>query len=73
MEFSSFSLTWSRLRYDVVMVLGISFECDFCVAVGALEVEPEDLDAQIGLFVTDLHSHVELGTDVQIVLTGIAP
>ena len=58
--------------HDIVMVLGISFEGDLGVAIGAFEVEPEDFDAQIGLLVTDLHTHVELSTDVKIVGTCIA-
>lgn len=54
------------------MVLGIRLERDFSIAIGAFEVKPEDFDAQICLLVTYLHTHVELGTDVQIVCTGIA-
>lgn len=54
------------------MILRISFESDFGIAIGAFEVEPEDLDAQIGLLVTDLHTHVELSTNVEIVCTCIA-
>lgn len=54
------------------MVFGVSLEGDFAVAVGAFEVEPENLDAQIGLQVAYLHSHVEFGTDVQIVSAGVA-
>jgi hypothetical protein len=67
-----FVVASSSCFYDVVMVFGVSFECDFGVAVCTFEIEPKDFDAQIGLFVTDLHSHVELGPDVEVVLTGIA-
>lgn len=55
------------------MVFGVSFEGDLGVAVGTLKVEPKDLNAQIGLLVADFHSHVELGPNVEIVGTGVAP
>lgn len=54
------------------MIFRISFECDFSIAVGAFEVKSENFNAEIGLFVTDLHSHVKFRTNIQIVLTGIA-
>jgi hypothetical protein len=54
------------------MIFGVSFECDFAVAVGAFEVEPEDLDAQIDFLVADFHSHVEFGADVEVVSASIA-
>lgn len=46
------------------MVFGVSFEGDFAIAIGAFEVEPEDLNAQVCLFIADLHTHVELGSNV---------
>ncbi len=49
---------------QIVMILGVSFECDFTIAIGAFEVEPENLNAQVCLFVTDFHTHVELGSNV---------
>lgn len=55
------------------MIFGVCFEGDFGVAVCAFEVEPEDLDAQVGVLVADFHTHVELGPDVEIVGAGIAP
>lgn len=54
------------------MVFGVGFEGDFCIAIGAFEIEPEDFDAEIGLFVTDFHSHVELGADVEVVGACVA-
>lgn len=54
------------------MVFGISFECDFTVAVSAFEVKSKDFDAEIGLLVTYLHTHIELGADVEIVGAGVA-
>ena len=55
------------------MILGVSFESDFGIAVSAFEVEPEDLYSQVGLLVTDFHAHVEFGSNVEIVGTGVAP
>ena len=55
------------------MVFGIGFEGDLGVAVGALKVEPEDLNAEIGLLVADFHPHVELGPDVEVISAGVAP
>jgi hypothetical protein len=55
------------------MIFGVSFEGYFAIAVGAFEVEPEDFDAQVGVLVADFHTHVEFGSDVEIVGTGIAP
>jgi hypothetical protein len=54
------------------VILGVSFKGDLGIAIGALEVEPEDFDAQVCLFVTDLHTHVELCSDIKIVSTCIA-
>jgi hypothetical protein len=54
------------------MVFGISFEGNFGIAVGAFEVEPEDFDAQVSLFIAYLHTHVKLGSDVEIICAGIA-
>lgn len=53
------------------MIFRVCFEGDFRIAVGALEVETEDLDAEVGLLVADFHAHVELGADVKVVGTGI--
>ena len=58
---------------DIIMIFGVGFEGDFSIAVGTLEVKPEDLDAQVDLFVADLHSHVELGPDIEIVSAGVTP
>ena len=55
------------------MIFGVGFKGDFCIAVGAFEVEPEDFDSQVGLLVTDFHTHVEFGANVEIVSTGVAP
>jgi hypothetical protein len=54
------------------MIFGVSFECDFAIAIGAFEVESEDLNAQVCLFVTNLHTHVELGSNVEIVSASVA-
>lgn len=58
--------------YNIIMVFGVSLEGDLAIAVGAFEVESENLYAQIGLQVAYLHSHVEFGTDVQIVRASVA-
>lgn len=71
--FDGFVVSGASLFDDIVVVFGVGFERDFAVAVGALEVEAEDLDAEIGLFVADLHAHVELGADVQVVGADVAP
>lgn len=55
------------------MIFGVGLEGDFGIAVGAFEVEPEDFDSQVGLLVTDFHTHVEFGSDVEVVSTGVAP
>jgi hypothetical protein len=55
------------------MIFRVSFERNFSVAIGAFEVEAEDLNAQICIFVADFHAHVELGSDVQIICAGVAP
>lgn len=52
---------------DVVMVFGVCFECDLGVAVRAFQIEAEDLYAEVHLVVADLHTHVELCADVQVV------
>lgn len=70
--FDGFIVSGSSLFDDIVVVLGVGFEGDFAVAVGALEVEPEDLDAEIGLFVADLHAHVELRADVEVIGADVA-
>lgn len=57
---------------DIVMILGVGFECDFSIAVGAFEVKPENLNAEICLFIAYLHTHIELGADVEVVSTCIA-
>ena len=62
----------SRLD-DIIMVFRVSFEGYFSVAIGAFEIEPKNLDAEVDLFVADLHSHVELGPNVQIISAGVAP
>lgn len=46
------------------MVLRIGLEGDFGIAIGTFEVKPKNFDAEIGLLVTDLHTHVELSPDV---------
>lgn len=58
--------------YNIIMVFGVGFKCDFTIAIGTFEVEPKNLDAKIGLLVTNFHSHVKFGSDVKIVSTGIA-
>ena len=55
------------------MVLRVSFEGNLSVAVSALEVEPENFDSQISFFITYLHSHIKLGSNVEIVSACIAP
>jgi len=54
------------------MVLRVCLESDFTVTIGTFEVETEDFDSQIGLLVAYFHSHVEFGSDVEIVGTSIA-
>lgn len=53
------------------MVFRVCFEGDFGVAVGALEVKAEDLDAKVSLLIADFHTHVELGANVEVIGTGI--
>lgn len=55
------------------MVFGVSFERNFAIAIGTFEVETKNLDAEIGLFVANFHSHVKFGTYVKIVGAGFAP
>lgn len=62
----------ASIFYDVVMIFGVSFETDFIVAISALEVESKDFNAKVSLLIAYLHSHVELGADVQIVRAHIA-
>ena len=54
------------------MVLRICFEANLVVAVGTLEIEAEDFNAQVSLLVADLHPHVELGTYIEVVGADIA-
>ena len=51
----------------------VGFEGDFGVAVRVFEVEVKDFDAQISFLAADLHSHVELGSNVKVVGAGVAP
>jgi hypothetical protein len=61
---NGFIISGSSSLDQIIMILGVSFECDFAIAICAFEVEPEDLNAQVCLFVADLHTHVELGSNV---------
>lgn len=70
--FDGFVVACASCFDHIIMVFGVGFEGDFCIAIGAFEIEPEDFDAEIGLLVTDFHSHVELGADVEIVGTCVA-
>ena len=71
--FNSLIVSRTSCLYNIIMVFGVSFKCDFTVAIGTFEVETKNLDTEIGLFVTNFHSHVKFGTDVEIVGAGIAP
>jgi len=50
--------------YNIIMVFGVSFKCDFTIAIGTFEVETENFNTEIGLLVTNLHSHVKFGTNI---------
>lgn len=71
--FDRLVIACSARLYHIIMILWISFEGDFAIAVGAFEVEPEDLDAQICLLIANFHSHVKLGADVQVICTSVTP
>ena len=59
--------------HNIIMVFRVSFEGYFSIAIGAFEVEPENLDAKIHLFIANFHSHVKLGSNVEVVSTCITP
>jgi hypothetical protein len=46
------------------MIFRISLERNFRVTDGAFEVESKDFNIEICFFVTNLHSHVKLCTNV---------
>lgn len=71
--FDGFVIASTACLDYIIMIFGISFEGYFCVAVGAFEIEPKDFNAEIGLFVTYFHSHVEFSSDVKVIGAGVAP
>lgn len=66
-------VTSSSMLTDIIMVLGISFHGDLCIASCTLEVEAINLDAEVVFIITGLLSHVKLRTDVQKVATSVTP
>lgn len=70
--FDSLIVPSTSCFYDIIMIFGVSFKCDFTVTIGTFEVESKDFDAKIGLLVTNLHSHVKFGSKIKIVSTSIA-
>ena len=61
----------SRL-YDIVMIFGVSFKGNIGIAISAFKIKSKDFDSKIDLIITDFHSHVELGADVEIIGACIA-
>jgi hypothetical protein len=70
--FDSLVVPYTSRLYNIIMVFGVSFKCDFAITIRTFEVETENLNAEIELLVTNFHSHIKFGTNVQIVGTSIA-
>jgi hypothetical protein len=52
------------------MIFWVSFESDFGITVSTFEVKSKDFDSQVSFLVANLHSHVELRSNVQIISTS---